>query len=124
MGRARRSGRLDQVPAISEKIAKHGNGSIRLIPWGGFEHHALFSEGLEIPMKVIRFQKKRHAPTGLISDPCALFGTVGLGEQHFTAAIWRPDDNPSFRALRLIPDQGKSKITAIMRNRQIVIRDD
>ncbi len=77
----KRSGELNQIPAIAKRILPHSDDTIGLGAGVFFEGDTRGAHGSVIAGEIVGFEEKAHAPTGLIADCSALFRSFGARQQ-------------------------------------------
>ena len=74
--------RLDEVEEIPVEVSKHRDGAASLFRrWGRTERHAAREKGGVVAPEIIRLEKEKHAPPGLVPDARLLLRRRGSREQ-------------------------------------------
>ena len=73
-----RSGRLDQVPAVAERVAPDGDGAVRFVAWGFFELNPFGQHAGVVAGEIAGFKEQPDPPAGLIADGGGLWRRPGV----------------------------------------------
>lgn len=107
-----RSGRLNQVPAIAERIAENRHCAIGFAAWFFPKFHTVRRKNPMNAVKIICFEKKPDPAAGLVVNGGNLALIIGPGQrQARVIACRRADDDPALDLIRLdIFDQVKAEV--------------
>lgn len=104
------SDKLDQVPAVAERVLEHSDGAVRLMARGFFKRDASGAVRRKIAVEIVGFKDQPDTPATLVANGRDLVWRGGFGDQERCFGPLGCHFDPAFVTLICIFQQIKPQL--------------
>ena len=119
---------MQQVPFVAVEVAEDRDGAVVLVTRRLEKLYPARDEGPVVAREIVRVEKQKHAPAGLVAHRGEFGGVFRLGQEQAAALRPRPrwrDDHPALaRSARRVLDEPKPEGAGVVGNGFVVVADD